>query len=153
VDEISKVRDVLAGPLEKAGYELATVSLVNEKEGLTLHIAVDRDAPISLDDIVKVSDLINPLLDQSDPIASPYTLDVSSLGAEKPIHLERLDHYLSYYVNLHLSHPYEGKNILEGTLRGVNEKEILLEVLEKTRKKTITLPRQDVDKARLAIKF
>jgi len=153
VDEIKKVRDVLFAPLQKAGYDLADVSLVNEKDGLTLHILVDRDAPISLDDIVKVSDLINPLLDESDPIASPYTLDVSSLGAEKPIHLERLEHYLSYYVSLHLSRPYEGKNLLEGTLREVSEKEILVEIIDKTWKKTITLPRQDIDRARLAIKF
>lgn len=153
MDEIKKVRDILSDSLLKAGYELMDVTLVNEKDGLTLHIIVDRDAPISLDDIVKVSDLINPLLDAADPIASPYTLDVSSLGAEKPIRLERLPHYVSSYVNLHLLRPFEGKNSLEGNLRAVDDETLTLEIVEKTRKKAIVLPRKDVDKARLAIKF
>lgn len=152
MDDIAKIEAVLTPPLQAAGYELAGVSLVNEKEGLTLHILVDRDAPISLDDIVKVSDLINPLLDKADPISSPYTLDVSSLGAEKPLHLERLSHYVGSYVNLHLSHPYVGNNILEGTLLKVDDN-VSLEVVEKTRKKVIVFPLKDVDKARLAIKF
>jgi ribosome maturation factor RimP len=152
VDDISKIEDILTPPLLAAGYELASVSLVNEKEGLTLHILVDRDAPISLDDIVKVSDLINPLLDKADPIASPYTLDVASLGAEKPLKLERLSHYVGRYVSLHLSRPYQGNNILEGTLVELDEN-IHLEVREKARKKVIVFPLKDVDKARLAIQF
>jgi ribosome maturation factor RimP len=153
VDAISQVLEILTPPLKKAGYELAEVKLTRDNEGLTLHIYVDRDAPISLDDIVKVSDLINPLLDEADPIAEPYTLDVSSLGSEKPIPLDRLEHYLHYHVNLHLSKPHEGQNILEGDLEGVTLSEIKLLVAEKTRKKEISLPRGDVDKARLAIKF
>lgn len=153
VDAIAQVFEVLTPPLAKAGYDLAEVKLTRDKEGLTLHISVDRDAPISLDDIVKVSDLINPLLDQADPIAEPYTLDVSSLGSEKPLKLERLEHYLHYYVSLHLSKPYQGLNTLEGDLNGVTATELKLGLTEKTRKKEITLSRADVDKARLAIKF
>jgi ribosome maturation factor RimP len=153
VDEIKKVTDALKQPLWEAGYELAGVSLSEGKDGLTLHIAVDREAPISLDDIVKVSDLINPLLDKADPIAGPYTLDVSSLGAEKPIRLERLAAYLGRYVSLHLTNPFQGRNVLEGTLRRVDEKTIALLITEKTRKQEILLPRSDVDKARLAIRF
>jgi len=153
VDEITSVAEILKEPLLKAGYELVSVGLVREKEGLTLHIVVDRDAPISLDDIVKVSDLINPLLDRKDPIEGPYTLDVSSLGAEKPIRLERLSQYVGHYLALHLSHPFEGLNALEGTLRAVDEKFLKLEITQKTRKKEIALPIKDVDKARLAIKF
>lgn len=153
MDEITSVAEILKEPLLKAGYELISVSLAREKEGLTLHIVVDRDAPISLDDIVKVSDLINPLLDRKDPIEGPYTLDVSSLGAEKPIHLERLSQYVGRYLALHLSHPFEGLNALEGTLRAVDENFLKLEITQKTRKKEIALPIKDVDKARLAIKF
>ena len=148
MDAISQVLEALTPPLKQAGYELAEVKLTRDKEGLTLHIYVDRDAPI-----VKVSDLINPLLDKADPIAEPYTLDVSSLGSEKPIKLDRLEHYLHYHVNLHLSKPYEGQNILEGDLEDVTPSEIKLLVAEKTRKKEISFPRGDVDKARLAIKF
>ena len=87
---LDKVKELLEPTLEKEGYELADVSLSRNKEGLTLHLVVDRDAPISLDDIVKVSDIINPLLDKEDPINEAYMLDVSRAGSEKPLRLEKL---------------------------------------------------------------
>ena len=153
MDEIERVKEVLRAPLEQAGYELADVSLSRDKNGLTLHVFVDRDVPISLDDIVEVSNLINPLLDQADPISDPYLLDVSSLGSEKPLHLDRLEHYVHQYVNVHLTHPYRGENILEGELTDVTPETVTLLLTIKTRKRSVVLPRADIDKARLAIRF
>jgi ribosome maturation factor RimP len=152
MDEENKVRALLTEPLAKAGYDLAEVTLKPEQDGLTLHVIVDRVSPISLDDIVKVSDLVNPLLDKGDPISGPYILDVTSLGAEKPLKLERLQDYEGRYVHLHLSHPYKGANILEGTLVSVGD-DITLRLKEKTKTRDCTFPRKDVDKARLAIEL
>lgn len=153
MDEIRKVKDALTEPLLKVGYTLYSVKLQKGKNGLTLEIVVDRDDPISLDDIVKVSDLINPILDEKDPIEGPYTLDVSSLGSEKPIALEKLEKYVSRYIHLHLSHPYQGFNDLEGKLLVALPETIELEVREKSRKKAITIARATIDSARLAIEF
>jgi Uncharacterized protein conserved in bacteria len=153
VDVIENLKTLLTPPLTKAGYELASLTLSRDKEGLTLHLMVDRDAPISLDDIVKVSDLINPLLDQADPINEAYTLDVSSLGAEKPLKLATLERYVDRYVAFHLAKPYQGENHLEGTLLEVTPTTLTLRIKNKTRSKDVTLAREDVDKANLAIKF
>ena len=114
---------------------------------------IDRDSPISLDDIVAISNIINPILDESDPIKSPYTLDVSSLGAEKPLSLDKLEKYVGNYVNFHLSHPYKGLNTLEGTLLEANENEVTLGIKNKTRVQKVILKRDTIDKARLAIEF
>jgi ribosome maturation factor RimP len=152
MDACEKVKALLEAPLSKLGYSLYDVSLAKEKDGLTLHLVVDRDDPISLDDIVKVSDFLNPLLDKEDPIESPYTLDVSSLGAEKPLAIDKLERYVGRYVNIHLSNPYKGENTLEGTLMEVTDS-LKLEVQDKSRKKVIVITVKDVDKARLAIKF
>lgn len=151
--EESRIRALLEKPLEEIGYELVDVKLFRDKSGLTLSLTVDRDEPISLDDIVKVSDLVNPILDQADPIQGAYTLDISSLGAEKPIKLDVLEKYAGKFVNIHLSHPYEGKNILEGTLLEANADSLTLVVKEKAKKKEIKIERKYVDKARLAIEF
>ena len=153
MDVIENLKTLLTPPLTKAGYELASLTLSRDKEGLTLHLMVDRDAPISLDDIVKVSDLINPLLDQADPINEAYTLDVSSLGAEKPLKLATLERYVDRYVAFHLAKPYQGGNHLEGTLLEVTPTTLTLRIKNKTRSKDVTLARDDVDKANLAIKF
>lgn len=146
-----QIFDALCKPIEDLGYDLKDIRLSGGKNK-TLSVVVDRVNPISLEDIVLVSDKVNEVLDELDPIEEAYTLDVSSLGVEKPIDLDKLPLYVGQYVNLHLTHPYKGENILEGTLQEVNE-EVTLLIKVKTVQKAITFPRKDVDKARLAIEL
>jgi ribosome maturation factor RimP len=153
MDEIAKVVSALSKPLEGIGYTLVEAKLSRDKDGLTLHLVVDRDDPVSLEDIVKVSDLVNPLLDKADPIASPYTLDISSLGAEKPLAKERLPYYLGRYVNATLSQGVEGHNCYEGTLEKADGVSITLSYRDKARTKSVTIPLTSLAKIRLAIKF
>ena len=150
-EQETKIFDGLAGPLAELGYELCEVKLSGGKNK-TLSVVVDRVSPISLEDIVSVSEKVSSILDQLDPIQDPYTLDVSSLGAEKPIKLDKLHAYVGEYVHLHLSHPYQGANVLEGTLLEVGEN-VKLKVKVKTARKEIEFPFKDVDQARLAIEL
>lgn len=147
-----KVRSIVEGRLKEEGYELYEVTYHPGKNA-SLQVIVDRVSPISLEEIVNVSNLISSLLDENDPTDEPYTLDVSSLGAEKPIAINRLEEYVGRYVNLHLKTPYKGENYLEGTLVGIAEGNVSLQIRQKQRKVIISFPYGDVDKARLAIEF
>ncbi len=151
--EESEIFEALKPPLADIGYELIEVTLRGPSGAQTLSIVVDAPRPISLEDIVMVSEKVSTLLDELDPIEDPYTLDVSSLGAEKPIKLERLDEYVGSYVNLHLSHPYKGENVLEGTLIAITEDTLTLRLRVKTKTVDVPLARNTIDKARLAIEF
>lgn len=139
--------------LDELGYELYSLKSFNDRNGQILEVVVDREESIDLDDIVKVSDNISSLLDELITDDSPYTLDVSSLGAEKPISLEKLDKYQGKYVNVHLSHPYKGMNVLEGDLIEIDNEKVVITYKEKTRTIKAEVKRNDIDKARLAIKF
>ena len=147
-----KIKSIVETRLCQEGYELYSVHYKPGKNA-TLQIIVDRVAPISLEEIVHVSELVSNALDENDPIQEPYTLDVSSLGAEKPIDPSRLGEYAGRYVNLHLSHPYKGENYVEGTLIQIKDGMVELQVKAKAKKLTIAFPAADVDKARLAIEF
>lgn len=149
----ASILEMLQPAVKAAGYDISSLSLKNSKDGMQLAIVVDRVAPISLEDIVKVSDIVSEILDKEDPIQDAYTLDVSSLGAEKPIALDALPLYAGRYVNLHLSHPYKGENILEGKFVRIEGDNLVLEIRDKSRKKEISFPLSDVDRARLAIEF
>ena len=151
-EEEKRILESIAPLAESRGYEVASINLASGKEK-TLSIVLDRPEPISMEDIVSMSNLISDKLDEDDPIDGAYTLDVSSLGAEKPIALDKLDSYLGRYVNLHLSRPYKGENVLEGTLEAIDGETITLAYREKTKTIRATFPRIDVDKARLAIQF
>lgn len=153
MEEENKIASLLQQPLKEKGFDLYSVVYHNSSEGMKLEVVVDRVEPIGLEDIVSLSGFISDLLDESDPIQGAYTLDVSSLGAEKPIALDKLPLYIGKYVNLHLSHPYKGENILEGTLEKIEEGNLTLSYRAKGKFVQATFPEKDVDKARLAIKF
>ena len=151
--ELKKIEQLLKEPLEEIGYSLISVNYVKENGVMVLRVTVDRDEPISLDDIVHVSDVVSLKLDEADPIEEQYFLDVTSLGAEKPIEPSRLDKYVGKYVRLHVTNPIDGENYLEGTLENVTEEEVILSFRVKSKLKNVSIKRATIDKARLAIKF
>ena len=147
------VLNLIEKPIKALGYEQIEVKYVKEFGTQYLRVLVDKDDVIDLEDIVKVNDLISPLLDEADLISSEYVLDVTSFGAEKPIQISNLEKYVGKYVNVHLSNPYKGLNNLEGDLEEVNPEEVTIVYKEKARKVHAKINRHDIDKARLAIKF
>ena len=153
MEEEKRAIKALESPLKEKGYTLYEVKFRQSKEGPKLEVIVDRDDPISLEDIVSLSDFVSQALDEEDPIQGPYTLDLSSAGAEKKIPLDSLEKAVGKYVHLHLSHPYNGENILEGTLKAIEEDHIILTLKVKGRKKDVSFPKKDVDDARYAIEF
>ena len=141
--------ELLQPRINELGYDLYDLSF----KGGSLQIVIDRKEPISLDEVVSVSETVSAILDEADPIEGAYTLDLSSAGAEKRIALDKLEDYVGSYLAIHLSHPYKGENDLQGTLISLTPETIDLEIAVKARKQIIQLNRADVEKARLAIKF
>ena len=139
--------------LQEIGYELVSLSTRYEQGEKILAIVVDRVEPIDMSAIVEVSHSLNEYLDELNPFEDSYTLDISSLGAEKPLKIEQLDKYLNSYVHIHLTNPVQGENIYEGTLVSLNEAIITLEYRIKTRIKRVDIPKGNISKIRLAIKF
>ena len=82
-----------------------------------------------------------------------YFLDVSSLGAEKPLKVENLKDYVGRFIHVHVNNAINGLNIFEGDLVEVNEDSITLTYREKTRVKTVVILLSNIYKIRLAIKF
>lgn len=147
------VKNLIEKPIKALGYQEIEVKFVREGGVNYLRVMVDKDDAISLDDIVKVNDIISPILDEADLIQNEYVLDVTTFGAEKKIDVSNLEKYVGKYVNIHLSNPYKGLNIIEGDLTSVNNDKVVIEYKEKTRIIKCELERKFIDKARLAIKF
>lgn len=151
--ELSKLEELLKSKLVTLGYELVSLNLSVNKGEKTLSIVVDRVEPIDMDAIVDLSHSLNAYIDELDPIEEGYTLDISSLGAEKPLKKDELDKYINRYVHVHLINPINGENIYEGDLVSVNENSITLSYRQKTRTKTVDITKENISKIRLAIKF
>ena len=148
-----KIKSIIEEKVKELGYTYLSVSFLKENSNDVLRVTVDRDESISLDDIVKVNEVISPLIDEADLIKGRYMLDVTTLGVEKPIEISSLEKYVDKYINIHINNPYKGLNILEGYLREVSDKEICLEYFVKGKKTKALIERNNISKARIAIKF
>lgn len=73
-----KVRELIEDKVNQNGYKIEQV--LYEKEGSIyfLRIIIDKEPYVDVEDCVKVSNLINPILDEKDPISDSYILDVCS---------------------------------------------------------------------------
>ena len=150
---LERIKPLLEAKLNELGYDLYSISFAKKEGKFTLSIVVDKVEPISLNDIVGVSNVISPYLDEIDDSNDPYILDISSLGAEKPLKVEELDKYVSRYVEVRLINPILGENIYLGTIKEVREEDITLEYRIKSRTKEINITKSNISKIRLAIKF
>ena len=150
----STVLNLIEKPIKALGYSEVEVKFVNEFGTNYLRVMVDKDDEvIDLDEIMKVNDIVSPILDETDLIKTNYVLDVTTFGAEKSIDVAKLEKYVGRYVNVHLTNPIKGENIIEGTLESVDNDNVVISFKEKTRLIKCEIVRSTIDKARLAIKF
>ncbi len=147
--ELLKLKELIEKKVNELGYELVSLSFASE----TLSIVVDKDQEIDMDMIVNVTNALNSYLDELNPFEKAYTLDISSLGAEKPLKIEKLGSYVGKYIHVHLINPIKGENIYEGDLTSVNEDSIILTYKNKTRSISVEINKANISKLRLAIKF
>ena len=140
---VNLVRPVVESIIDEHGDMLVNMEYIKEKSQNYLRIYVDREPNgIDIDEIAVLSELISEKLDtlDPDPLPDPYVLELSSPGAERPIKTKA-------------DWEKEDKKMYEGTLKSYNDDEIILEVKDKTRRKTLTVPRKLIANIRFAIEF
>ena len=75
---LEKIKDMLYPIIEENGYLVDDILYVKESGMNFLRVVIDKEGGIEVDDCVNVSKLINPILDEKDPIEENYILDVCS---------------------------------------------------------------------------
>lgn len=155
-DVIKTVNDLVQPILDQYGFYLFDTEFVKEGHSWYLRVYIDKTGGITLEDCVNVSDQLSEALDncEPDPIPQAYFLEVSSPGAERPLKKEEdYQRAVGEYVHLSLYQAIDGKKTYEGDLKTVTADELTIDYLDKTRHKTLTVPRKLVAKARLAVKI
>lgn len=142
---LDKLKEELKKFLENTPYELYDVEIKSSKKETILTIYIDSLKGITLDDCVAATRLLDPFIDELDPIESEYLLEVSSPGAEKLLKSkEQVKNAEGRYVYLET---YEQK--LEGKLTHFDGEYLTLSI----KNKDIKVNYIDVNLIRLAIKF
>lgn len=78
MDYAKIVRDLINDSIVDAGYILDDVLYEKEGKFYFLRVVIDKNGIITIDDCTKVTRIINPILDENDPISDSYILDVCS---------------------------------------------------------------------------
>ena len=73
-----KIRNLLESAIEEEGYILDEVFYGKEDNVNTLRLVIDKNGYINVGDCVKVNEIVNPILDEADPISESYVLDICS---------------------------------------------------------------------------
>ena len=150
---VETVTELVTPILDERHFELVDAEFVKEGKSWYLRIYIDKPGGINIEECALVSDLLGEKLDDCDPdpIPQAYFLEVSSPGAERPLKKER--DYERALNSVSLYQPLEGNKVYEGTMVDLKPDELTLEYMDKTRQKTIVIPRKQIAQARLAIKF
>ncbi|HFI0513924.1 TPA: ribosome maturation factor RimP [Streptococcus suis] len=143
-------------PAIQAPYELVDVEYGKMGGDYVLSIFVDKEGGISLQDTADLSEVISPILDtiKPDPFPEQYMLEVTSPGLERPLKTaDAVKKAVGKYIHVKLYQAIDKIKVFEGTLLSFNGTDLIMEYMDKTRKKEVTIPYQTVAKARLAVKL
>ena len=147
---VSAVEEMATPVLDGMGIELVDIVYIKEGGGWFLRIFIDKPGGVGLEDCRRVSEQIDPLLDQHNPIPHSYTLEVSSPGLERP--LKKPAHYERFTggkIRLHTFFPVEGRRKFKGVLVASDNHSVTLE----TEDGRVVIPMEQVASARLAAEF
>ena len=85
-----RIEAELLDPLAVMGLDVEAVDLSVAGKRRMLRVAVDRDGGVTLDDVADATREVSRVLDESDVMGeTPYTLEVTSRGVDRPLTLPR----------------------------------------------------------------
>ena len=139
--------EALERPLAQSGLDLEAVEVSQAGRRSIVRVMVDQDGGVTLDDIAEATHLVSDLLDNSDVMGeSPYTLEVTSPGTDRPLTLPR--HWRRNTDRLVKVSTYQGESFT-GRVLSSGEDRARLDVDGAKREVAYA----DVAKARVQIEF
>lgn len=125
--DISKKTELLIESLVEPiitqnGYEYVGTEIKKNGADTELLIYVDKPNGLELDDCEKISRLIDPIIDQNDPIEESYFMCVSSPGLDRPLKTQRdYERSIGKIVDLKFYRPMDGQKKCTGELTSFDE--------------------------------
>jgi ribosome maturation factor RimP len=149
---VDRISETVSPILWTLGLELADVVCVGQGSRSVVRVFIDKPEGVTLDDCERAHKALGPALDVADPFPHAYTLEVSSPGLDRPF--KRIQDYrraIGKRVTLKLREPLAGQWRLVGTLTGVTDDSVTLEVSEPRPAWTVTLEQKMIGEAKRAV--
>lgn len=77
---LEEIEEKISKPLSDAGYSIYSINLEKEGEDDKIVINIENETSITIDDCVKATKIIKPIIDEINPLDGEYLLEVGSKG-------------------------------------------------------------------------
>jgi ribosome maturation factor RimP len=128
-----RLADIVTPVIEGMGFELVRIRLMGGKTRILQIMADKPEGGIDVDDCGEISTAVSLVLDVEDPLEDNYVLEVSSPGIDRPLtRLKDFDVWAGWEARIETTELIDGRRRFKGTLAGVEDGEILINVEEGT---------------------
>jgi ribosome maturation factor RimP len=111
------------------GVEVLELALRGQGRGRVLSVVLDAEEPVEADVVELVSKDLSRALDQADPVAGSYTLEVSTPGLSRPLLTGRdFRRQRGHEVSIDRDGQDEGASPVQGVVVDADDEAVLLEV-------------------------
>ena len=123
-----ELSQLLEPAIADLGLELVGIEFSPNSGSSLLRVYIDEpERGITIDDCERASREISALLDVNDPIASEYTLEVSSPGIDRPLFgAAQFARFLGEQAKLSLRVPMDGRRRLQGRIARVEGDRVVI---------------------------
>lgn len=144
--------DLATQVADECGYELVEANLLGRGKKAIIKVFIDKEGGITLHDCEVFSRSFATLLDVEDPLAGPYTLEVSSPGLDRPLkNLHDFRKSVGKLVRIVTKEDISNRSFFVGRLTAVNGDILRLSIADSGEE--IALPLASIAKARLEIEL
>ena len=121
--DLQMLEKIISSVCISAGYELVEIDIARSKSGDKLTVYIDNLGKITIDDCVKVNNLIEQKTEIDSFFSNNYTLEVSSPGPKRPLKkIEDFYRYKGRKIKIVSSSFYENKkNIFVGEIEDIEK--------------------------------
>ncbi|MDP6786406.1 MAG: ribosome maturation factor RimP [Rhodospirillales bacterium] len=149
MDLPGRIESLIAPTIEAMGFAIVRVRLSGGNKP-SLQVMAERldGGSIVIDDCAAISRAVSAILDAEDPIAGPYSLEVSSPGIDRPlVRLGDFERFTGHLAKVRTGRPIGGRKRFQGRLLGVTGDAVRLEDGDAA----IELPFPDIERAALVL--
>lgn len=122
-----RLQDLLEPVITDLGYELVLLEFAPSTGYAMLRLFIDSPEGITVEDCTIVSREVAGVMDVEDPISSPYQLEVSSPGIDRPLTKpEHFERFLGEDVRVQLLAPMNGRKRFTGVIAGSSDESVTI---------------------------
>ncbi|MGE5543370.1 MAG: ribosome maturation factor RimP [Bacillota bacterium] len=147
---VAKSEPLLEQALAELAMEIVDIEYRKEHGGWVFRVFIDHEDGVDHNRCQQASNVIGGILDRYDLITHPYTLEVSSPGLDRVIKKDRdFQRFSGRMVKLKTYEPLDGQRNFKGTLKGIQDDSIVLDI----EGKSVLIPRNNAKQVRLVVEL